>query len=43
MVKLDWVAGAFYMDHKIENHIKGYRDNGTRMVKLSMYAMRPVR
>ena len=24
--KLDWVAGAFYMDHKIENHIKGYRD-----------------
>ena len=24
--KLDWVAGVFYMDHEIENHIKGYRD-----------------
>ncbi len=25
--KLDWTIGAFYMDHEIENHIRGYRDN----------------
>ncbi len=25
--KLDWTVGAFYMDHEIENHIVGYRDN----------------
>ena len=25
--KLDWTVGAFYMDHEIENHIRGYRDN----------------
>ena len=24
--KMDWVIGAFYMDHEIENHIRGYRD-----------------
>ena len=24
---LDWTIGAFYMDHEIENHIRGYRDN----------------
>ncbi len=24
--KLDWVVGAFYMEHEIENHIRGYRD-----------------
>ena len=26
-IKLDWTIGAFYMDHEIENHIRGYRDN----------------
>ena len=25
--KLDWTIGAFYMEHEIENHIRGYRDN----------------
>ena len=25
--KLDWTVGAFYMEHEIENHIRGYRDN----------------
>ena len=25
--KLDWTIGAFYMNHEIENHIRGYRDN----------------
>ena len=25
--KLDWTIGAFYMEHDIENHIRGYRDN----------------
>ena len=25
--KLDWTVGAFYMDHEIENHIRGYRDD----------------
>lgn len=25
--KLDWTLGAFYMEHEIENHIRGYRDN----------------
>jgi iron complex outermembrane receptor protein len=25
--KLDWTVGAFYMNHEIENHIRGYRDN----------------
>ena len=25
--KLDWTIGAFYMDHEIENQIRGYRDN----------------
>jgi len=24
---LDWTVGAFYMEHDIENHIRGYRDN----------------
>ena len=24
--KMDWVVGAFYMEHEIENHIRGYRD-----------------
>jgi iron complex outermembrane receptor protein len=24
---LDWTVGAFYMQHDIENHIRGYRDN----------------
>jgi iron complex outermembrane receptor protein len=24
---LDWTLGAFYMEHDIENHIRGYRDN----------------
>ena len=24
--KLDWTIGAFYMDHEIENHIRGYLD-----------------
>ena len=24
--KLDWTVGAFYMDHKIENHIREYLD-----------------
>ena len=24
--KLDWTIGAFYMDHEIENHIRGYAD-----------------
>ena len=24
---LDWTIGAFYMQHDIENHIRGYRDN----------------
>ena len=24
--KMDWVIGAFYMKHEIENHIRGYRD-----------------
>ena len=27
MVSLDWTVGAFYMNHEIENHIRGYRDN----------------
>ena len=32
--KLDWTVGAFYMDHEIENHIRGYRDNdGTGRLK----------
>ena len=25
--KLDWTVGAFYMNHEIENHIRGYRDD----------------
>ena len=25
--KLDWTVGAFYMDHEIENVIRGYRDD----------------
>ena len=25
--KLDWTFGAFYLKHKIENHIRGYVDN----------------
>ena len=25
--KLDWTIGAFYMEHEIENVIRGYRDN----------------
>jgi len=25
--KLDWTVGLFYLDHKIENHIRGYVDN----------------
>ena len=25
--KLDWTIGAFYMEHEIENTIRGYRDN----------------
>lgn len=25
--KLDWTVGAFYMEHDIENVIRGYRDN----------------
>ena len=25
--KLDWTIGAFYMEHDIENTIRGYRDN----------------
>ena len=25
--KLDWTVGAFYMEHEIENVIRGYRDN----------------
>ncbi len=25
--KLDWTIGAFYMDHEIENVIRGYRDD----------------
>ena len=25
--RLDWTIGAFWMDHEIENHIRGYRDN----------------
>jgi iron complex outermembrane receptor protein len=25
--RLDWTIGAFYMEHKIENSIRGYRDN----------------
>ena len=25
--KLDWTVGAFYMDHEIENRIRGYRDD----------------
>jgi iron complex outermembrane receptor protein len=25
--KLDWTIGAFYMEHEIENIIRGYRDN----------------
>jgi len=25
--RLDWTVGAFYMEHEIENHIRGYRDN----------------
>ena len=25
--KLDWTVGAFYMDHEIENRIRGYRNN----------------
>ena len=24
--KLDWTVGAFYLDHKIENHIREYKD-----------------
>ena len=24
---LEWTVGAFYMEHDIENHIRGYRDN----------------
>ena len=27
MESLDWTIGAFYMEHEIENHIRGYRDN----------------
>ena len=25
--KLDWTVGAFFMEHEIENHIRGYVDN----------------
>ena len=25
--KLDWTVGAFFLDHEIENHIRGYVDN----------------
>ena len=25
--KMDWTFGAFYMNHEIENHIRGYRDD----------------
>jgi len=25
--RLDWTVGLFYMDHEIENHIRGYRDD----------------
>ena len=25
--KLDWTVGVFFLDHKIENHIRGYVDN----------------
>ncbi|GIS26283.1 MAG: hypothetical protein CM15mP127_06560 [Gammaproteobacteria bacterium] len=25
--KLDWTLGAFYMEHEIENVIRGYRDD----------------
>jgi iron complex outermembrane receptor protein len=25
--RLDWTIGAFYMEHEIENSIRGYRDN----------------
>ena len=24
---IEWTVGAFYMEHDIENHIRGYRDN----------------
>ena len=25
--RLDWTVGMFYMDHEIENVIRGYRDD----------------
>ena len=32
--KLDWTVGAFFMEHEIENHIRGYVEIQALMITM---------